>query len=196
METKPVSFVHRRWQNQTGILSPVREAQLVGVKDRCFRLGWKGEEDGYLVKLRAHLPEGISRGEVLVARFHEAGKKVNLKLLHVLLELGGRASVEKACDISLALDQPGAPPNLLLGFNCYISFVTSFQKSRSCFCQFGRRISNFSLEHVHGSQRIINIHIGGMACSETALSVFRRQGRKDAKSQVRLYVRFPGLKIK
>lgn len=43
IETKPVSFVHRRRWNPTGILSPAREAQLFGVNDRCFRLGWEGE---------------------------------------------------------------------------------------------------------------------------------------------------------
>ena len=38
--------VPQRWRSQTGILSPAREAPLVGIKDRCFRLGWEAEESG------------------------------------------------------------------------------------------------------------------------------------------------------
>ena len=43
----------------------------------------------------------------------------------------------------------------------------------------GRHMSNFNPQHVHGSQCVLNVHTGGMACSETALSVFRQQDRKD-----------------
>lgn len=43
----------------------------------------------------------------------------------------------------------------------------------------GRHTSNFSVQHVHGFQCILNINIGGMACSETAFLVFRQQKRKD-----------------
>lgn len=79
METKPVSFVPPRWWNQTGILSPAREAQLVGVEDRCFRLGWEGEEID-IWKSWGHICMREYKTGGAGSHFNEAGKKGNLKL--------------------------------------------------------------------------------------------------------------------
>lgn len=81
---------------------------------------------------------GSTNWEVLVAVWMEQVTRGISNSARVLPRTQGQRSMEKACDVSLALNWPGPPPSFLLGFNCfsYISFVTGFQ-SRGCLCRDG-----------------------------------------------------------
>lgn len=68
------------WKTERNwILSPVREAQLFGVKDRCFRLGWKvkrmifGKVGGPFCRKRMY--DGRCGSHL-----NDTGKTVNFKL--------------------------------------------------------------------------------------------------------------------
>ena len=82
---------------------------------------------------------GNIRWEVLVAILMKQVRRGIWNSAACSIRTRGWGSMEKTCDVSLVLYWPGAPPSLLLGFNCfcYISFVTGFQKSRGCLCRDG-----------------------------------------------------------
>lgn len=71
-----------RWSMEEGtnwILSPVTEAQLFGVKDRCFRLGWEGEKNDHLVKAGGTFRRKRMYDGRCGSHFNDSGKKVNFK---------------------------------------------------------------------------------------------------------------------
>jgi len=89
-EPKPVSSVNQRRWNGPGILSPAREAQLLGLKDRCFQT-WGGKAKT-LILGRADgvffIREGHRGGAG--SHFKEAGKKVDFKACPCSVRTRGR----------------------------------------------------------------------------------------------------------
>lgn len=98
METKPAPHphpVHRRRRNRPGMLSPAKEAQLFGVKDRCFQTwGGKakrlilGRADGAFFIRECNIGDAGSH-------FSEAGKKVDWKVCPCSVRTHGRGSWER-----------------------------------------------------------------------------------------------------